>query len=198
MLQDLHHQKALFCFEDLGQLVFLHLEHRVLELLRKLSALEHADISALFLGAAVGKPFCYFAEIFAVFHTLKGRLRLFLQIRKFRFLLSIRTHDNFPQRHLFRTYEFCLMLLVIFPSVTLSDRNVRPNFLADHLLGQNPVSNTVLEIFPVQSLAADRLFQIVHAAQLVGNANLVELLHYIRLDADSHVFAALRKQRLIN
>ena len=90
------------------------------------------------------------------------------------------------------------MLLVIFPPVTLSNRNVRTNFLTDHLLRQNPVSNTVLEIFPVQSLAADRLFQIVHAAQLVGNANLVELLHYIRLDADSHVLAALRKQRLIN
>src|SRR6266481_5947258 len=198
MLQHLQNQESLFRFRHFRQLVFLHVENFVFELLGKFSALVHTQEAALRFRFAVGKPFGHLAKVFSVLDPLQRGFRFFLQVGNLFRLLPLRAHLNFPQRHLLLTHVFLFVRLVIFRDFLIADGDVRTDFAADHPLRQQRTANVVLEILPVEPLRGHRLFQLFHALDFILCANGIEPLDQYRLDAHSHVLCALHQQRLVD
>jgi len=59
-------------------------------------------------------------------------------------------------------------------------------------------ANVVFEILPVHSLPGNRLFELLHAGQLVFRADGIELLNKFRLDAHAHVLGTLHEKGLVD
>ncbi len=102
------------------------------------------------------------------------------------------------QRNLLGADKFGFVLVVIFFDFVVADGDVRADLAADHALGQDAVADIIFEVLPVEPLGGDSLFEFFHAGQIILNADLVELLDDVGLDADAHVFAALDQQGLVD
>ena len=186
-------------FHDFGQLVALHLEDLVFEFLGKFSALIDAEKAALALRAAIGKPLGDFAEVLAVLDALERGLRLFFEFGEIFRLLSFGVNHDLPQRHLLRAHEFGLVRFVILRYFFIADGDVRADLAADHPLRQQGIANVVLEILPVHSrLPGNRLFELLHARQIVLSADGIEPLDEFGFDAHAHVLGALHQERLVD
>ncbi len=90
------------------------------------------------------------------------------------------------------------MFIVIFLDVFAADIHARAGILANHFLREQVVADAALVFIPGKSLPLHGLLQILHAGEVVLLAHLIELLDYVRLDADAHILAALHQQLLID
>src|SRR5438094_9586884 len=98
MFEHLQDEEALLGLHDVGEVVPLHLENHILELLGELPALVYADEAALALGAAIRSPLGSFAEVFSVLYALQRGFRLTLQVRTLFRLLPVAAGADFPPR----------------------------------------------------------------------------------------------------
>src|SRR5580692_5485749 len=198
MLKDLHDQEALLRFHHFGEVISLHFEDRVFKFFGELAALVLPQISALFGGGAVGIALGNFTEVFSVLDALPSRFGFLLQVGYFRSVFASRIDLDGSQSDLFGPHEFLLVLVVILLDFVLGDADVGANLAADHLFGEQTTADIVLEIFPVETLLGNGFLESFHAGEFIFDADLVELLDDIRLDADAHVFGALYEKGLVD
>ena len=90
------------------------------------------------------------------------------------------------------------MLVVVLLDVFLADVDVGADFLADDFLGEDALADVVFEVFPVEAVAGDSLFEIFHAGELILNTDGIKALDDVGLDAEAHVFAALDEEGLVD
>ena len=90
------------------------------------------------------------------------------------------------------------MLIIKFLFFFLSNLDVGPDFLPNHLLGDDAVAQVLLEVFKGNALHLRCLFQIFHGLQVHLLANLVQPLNKVGIRRDSQVLAFVQQQILVN
>ena len=198
MLVHLQNFKAGFRLDHVGDRVLVHFEDHILELRRKLAALEGAEFAAILRRRALRMSLRQLCEILAVHELLVQVVRLRFDGRNLFRSLALRVEENFGKLHLLRANELLLVIVVILLDLVGADVHAPAHFLLDHFLRQQAVFQLLLVVFPDDPLLLDGLLQIVHGREVVLFADFVEPLHHVGLDVDVHVLGALDQKLLVD
>ena len=198
VIENFENFEARFRLNNVGDLVFVHFEDDIFELLGKLPALEGAEVAAFVLGAALGISLGNFAELFALHYAVAIIVGLLLDGFDFLGGFSLRVEKNFRQVHLLGANEIFEMRVVVLLHFVVADDDALAHFAMNHFLREQAVANLRFVFFPGEALAFDGFFKLIEARKIVLFANVVEVLDHVGFDADAFVFAALNQELLVD